>query len=191
MTSLPIWKPVSQPSAANKQLFSFPQGECDLPFIPVQASISVRQDPRLPAGGLVIIKKVVQKRLWAFLNLAFTEESAGKRTNMPSAFTTPPVKRQFGKIRRFSRTANYKIFFPLNMRKAHAARIPNRPLTPPQACGRWPLHACSSWQNRRSLPARSASSCTGTAGTAPGWCGSGQRWCTPRSPGIRRSPAPR
>ncbi len=34
---------------------------------------------------------------------------------MPSAFTTPPMKRQFGKIRRFSRTANYKIFFPLNM----------------------------------------------------------------------------
>ncbi len=68
MISLPIWKPASQPSAASKQRFSFPQRECDLPFIPVQASISVRQDPRLPAGGLVIIKKVVQKRLWAFLN---------------------------------------------------------------------------------------------------------------------------
>ena len=54
MTSLPIWKPASQPSAASKQRFSFPQRECDLPFIPVQASISVRQDPRLPAGGLVI-----------------------------------------------------------------------------------------------------------------------------------------
>ena len=84
----------------------------------------------------------------------------------------------------------FKIIIPLNMRKAHAARIPNRPLTPPQACGKWPLHACSSWRNRQFLPARSASSCRDTADTAPGWCGSGQRWCTPRSPGIRRSPAP-
>ncbi|RAW57961.1 hypothetical protein C4N24_06645 [Faecalibacterium prausnitzii] len=66
----------------------------------------------------------VKKRLRAFLNLAFTEESAGKRTNMPSAFTTPPVKRQFGKIRRFSRTANYKIFFPLNMPRAQRRRPP-------------------------------------------------------------------
>ncbi len=42
------------------------------------------------------------------------------------AFATPPVKRQFWKIRRFSRIANYKICFPLKLRKANAARIPNR-----------------------------------------------------------------
>ena len=60
----------------------------------------------------------VKKRLWAFLNPAFTERDARQTTDMPSAFTTPPVKRQFGKIRRFSRTANYKIFFPLNMPRA-------------------------------------------------------------------------
>ncbi|PDX84900.1 hypothetical protein CGS59_02465 [Faecalibacterium prausnitzii] len=31
---------------------------------------------------------------------------------------TPPVKRQFWKIRRFSRIANLKIYFPLIMRRA-------------------------------------------------------------------------
>ena len=31
---------------------------------------------------------------------------------------TPPVKRQFWKIRRFSRIAKFKIFFPLNMARA-------------------------------------------------------------------------
>ncbi|EDP21423.1 hypothetical protein FAEPRAM212_01746 [Faecalibacterium prausnitzii M21/2] len=36
------------------------------------------------------------------------------------------MKRQFWKIRRFSRIANYKICFPLIMRKAKAARILNR-----------------------------------------------------------------
>ena len=34
---------------------------------------------------------------------------------MPKA---PPVKKQSGKIRRFSRSANYKISFPLRMRRA-------------------------------------------------------------------------
>ena len=34
------------------------------------------------------------------------------------AFATPSVKRQFWKIRRFSRIANYKICFPLKLRKA-------------------------------------------------------------------------
>lgn len=54
---------------------------------------------------------------------------------MPSAFTTPPVKRQFGKIRRFSRTANYKIFFPLNMPRALAEGIQNRFYCPiPASC---------------------------------------------------------
>ena len=38
----------------------------------------------------------------------------------------PPVKKQLWKIRRFSRVANKKIFFPLFMRKANAERIPNR-----------------------------------------------------------------
>ena len=100
-------------------------------------------------------------------------------------------KKGYRSVRRRSGIPKLKIILPLNMRKANAARIPNRPLTPPRACGRWSWHACSSWRNRRSLPARSVSSCTGTAGTAPGWCGSGQRWCTPRSPGTRRSPVPR
>ena len=38
----------------------------------------------------------------------------------------PSVKKQLWKIRRFSRVANIKIFFPLFMRKANAERIPNR-----------------------------------------------------------------
>ena len=38
----------------------------------------------------------------------------------------PPVKKQLWKIRRFSRVANIKIFFPLFMRKANAEHIPNR-----------------------------------------------------------------
>ena len=38
----------------------------------------------------------------------------------------PPVKKHLWKIRRFSRGANIKIFFPLFMRKANAERIQNR-----------------------------------------------------------------
>ena len=41
------------------------------------------------------------------------------------AFTTLPVKRRFGKIRRFSRIANYNKI-PLKMPKAQAEGIPNR-----------------------------------------------------------------
>ena len=43
-----------------------------------------------------------------------------------AAGSVPPVKKQLWKIRRFSRVANIKIFFPLFMRKANAERIPNR-----------------------------------------------------------------
>jgi len=46
-----------------------------------------------------------------------------------AAGSVPPVKKQLWKIRRFSRVANIKIFFPLFMRKANAERIPNRFLT--------------------------------------------------------------
>ena len=49
---------------------------------------------------------------------------------MPFSSTTPPVKRQFWKIRRFSRIAKFKIIFPLKMRKANAERIQNRPPPP-------------------------------------------------------------
>ena len=43
------------------------------------------------------------------------------------AFTTLPVKRRFGKIRRFSRIANYNKI-PLKMPRAQAEGIPNRSL---------------------------------------------------------------
>ncbi len=46
-------------------------------------------------------------------------ESAALRVMFPS------VKKQLWKIRRFSRVANIKIFFPLFMRKANAERIQN------------------------------------------------------------------
>ncbi len=42
----------------------------------------------------------------------------------------PLLKKQLWKIRRFSRVANIKIFFPLFMRKANAERIPNRFCSP-------------------------------------------------------------
>ena len=37
---------------------------------------------------------------------------------MPFAVATPPVRRQFWKIRRFSRSANIKKYFPLKMARA-------------------------------------------------------------------------
>ena len=37
---------------------------------------------------------------------------------MPFAVAPPPVRRQFWKIRRFSRIANIKIYFPLKMARA-------------------------------------------------------------------------
>ena len=49
------------------------------------------------------------------------------RKQMPLAFTTLPVKRRFGKIRRFSRIANYNKI-PLKMPRAQAEGIPNRSL---------------------------------------------------------------
>ncbi|MBD9257755.1 MAG: hypothetical protein EGR99_04170 [Faecalibacterium sp.] len=44
---------------------------------------------------------------------------------MPFIVTTFSVKKQIWKIRRFSRFANIKIIFPLNMAKANAAAIQN------------------------------------------------------------------
>ena len=38
--------------------------------------------------------------------------------HLPFSSTTPPVKRQFWKIRRFSRIAKFKIILPLNMPRA-------------------------------------------------------------------------
>ena len=51
--------------------------------------------------------------------------AAGQQQRMQLPGTTPPVKKQLWKIRRFSRVANIKIFFPLFMRKANAERIQN------------------------------------------------------------------
>ena len=42
---------------------------------------------------------------------------------MPFAVAIPAVRRQFWKIRRFSRIANIKIYFPLKMARAHAEAI--------------------------------------------------------------------
>ena len=55
-------------------------------------------------------------------------EPEGVAFGMAGKFpATPPLlKKQLWKIRRFSRVANIKIFFPLFMRKANAERIPNR-----------------------------------------------------------------
>ena len=47
-----------------------------------------------------------------------------------AAGSVPPVKKQLWKIRRFSRVANIKIFFPLFMRKANAERIQNHFCSP-------------------------------------------------------------
>ena len=47
---------------------------------------------------------------------AALSQKAALQIPLPS--TTPPVKRQFWKIRRFSRIAKFKIFFPLNMARA-------------------------------------------------------------------------
>ncbi len=50
--------------------------------------------------------------------------SAGnQRGSLPLTAATPPVKRQFWKIRRFSRTAK-KIILPLNMRRAQRSAFP-------------------------------------------------------------------
>ena len=50
--------------------------------------------------------------------------SAGnQRGSLPLTAATPPVKRQFWKIRRFSRIAK-KIIFPLNMRRAQRSAFP-------------------------------------------------------------------
>ena len=55
-------------------------------------------------------------------------EPEGVAFGMAGKFpATPPLlKKQLWKIRRFSRVANIKMFFPLFMRKANAERIPNR-----------------------------------------------------------------
>ena len=55
-------------------------------------------------------------------------EPEGVAFGMAGKFpATPPLlKKPLWKIRRFSRGANIKIFFPLFMRKANAERIPNR-----------------------------------------------------------------
>ena len=42
---------------------------------------------------------------------------------MPFAVAIPPVRRQFWKIRRFSKIGNIKIYFPLKMARAHAEAI--------------------------------------------------------------------
>ena len=47
---------------------------------------------------------------------AFSQK--GLLREMPFAVATPPVRRQFWKIRRFSRIANIKIYFPLKMARA-------------------------------------------------------------------------
>ena len=62
--------------------------------------------------------------------------------------SVPPVKKQLWKIRRFSRVANIKIFFPLFMRKANAERIPNRfffnlRTKPPRVCPPGALLCCN------------------------------------------------
>ena len=46
---------------------------------------------------------------------------------MPFSVTPPPVKKGYRKACGLSCTPKYKIIFPLFMRKAHAARIQNRP----------------------------------------------------------------
>ena len=56
---------------------------------------------------------------------AFSQE--GLLWKMPFAVATPPVRRQFWKIRRFSRIANIKIYFPLKM--ARAQRRPFKSFT--------------------------------------------------------------
>jgi len=48
---------------------------------------------------------------------------------MPFAFTTPPVKMRLERSAERDKR-EIKIILPLNMRKAHAARIPNRPALP-------------------------------------------------------------
>jgi len=45
------------------------------------------------------------------------------------AVMAPPVKKWFQNTRRCFETPKFKIFFPLNMRKANAARIPDRLLS--------------------------------------------------------------
>ena len=80
MISLPIWKPASQPSAASKQRFSFPQRECDLPFIPVQVSISVRQDP---ANGVKTLVLVTEKNTTTLnLSLLCEGQKSGTRVTL-------------------------------------------------------------------------------------------------------------
>ena len=64
------------------------------------------------------------KRLWRVLRSApnaFSQKELLQE--MPFAVAIPPVRRQFWKIRRFSRIANIKIYFPLKMARAHAEAI--------------------------------------------------------------------
>ena len=77
---------------------------------------------RRPCRGVCKGGKI--KRLWRVLRSApnaFSQKELLQE--MPFAVAIPPVRRQFWKIRRFSRIANIKIYFPLKMARAHAEAI--------------------------------------------------------------------
>ena len=59
-----------------------------------------------------------------FRSAALSQKAA---LQLPFFVTTPPVKMEHRSVRRRSGVPKYKIIFPLNMRKANAERIPNRP----------------------------------------------------------------
>jgi hypothetical protein len=64
-------------------------------------------------------------RFWAGCTGTAGGADAGQ---MQFSFTTLPVKRQSRKARRLFWIANIKIKFPLNIARANASAIPNRPI---------------------------------------------------------------
>ena len=74
----------------------------------------------------------VQCLVWTVLSLLYIYNKQRRRSRrkqalqMPFAFTTPPVKKSIGKIRRFSRLANINSI-PLKLPRAQRRAFSNRP----------------------------------------------------------------